>query len=98
MQAAIKALQEAAIVTAAMEARHAEALKDHEKWLIGHDRAMHRIAQGMEQHEKRMERIELNMAEGQRMERIELNLAELGDKLTALIQIVHKWIKRNGAK
>jgi len=68
MQAAIKELQETAIVMAGIQARQAAALKDQAEWLNGHEKRMR-------EHEERMQRIELN-------------LAEATDKLNALINIV----------
>jgi len=56
MQAAIKQLQETAIVMAGIQARQAEAIKDHAEWLVQHDQAMLR-------HEANMARIELGLAE-----------------------------------
>ncbi|MBZ5724430.1 MAG: hypothetical protein LAP87_05480 [Acidobacteriia bacterium] len=43
MQAAIKELQETAIVMAGIQSRQAAALKDHAEWLIAHERAMAEI-------------------------------------------------------
>jgi len=56
MQAAIKQLQETAIVMAGIQARQAEAIKDHTEWLVQHDQAMLR-------HEAIMARVELGLAE-----------------------------------
>jgi hypothetical protein len=42
MQAAITELQEALTVTARIQARHSELLKDHIEWLHSHDLAMAR--------------------------------------------------------
>lgn len=43
MEAAIKQLQDASIVMAALEAKHATMMKDHADWLVAHDKA---IAEG----------------------------------------------------
>ena len=56
MQAAIKELQETAIVMSGIEARQAAALKDQAVWLAGHEKRMR-------EHEERMQRIELNLGE-----------------------------------
>jgi len=40
MEGAIKQLQETAIVMAGIQARQAEALKEHGEWLVSHTRAM----------------------------------------------------------
>ena len=56
MQAAIKELQETAIVMAGIQARQAEALKYHSQWLAEHDKSM-------ADHRKRMEHIETTLAE-----------------------------------
>jgi len=75
MQAAIKELQETAIVMSGIQARQAAALKDQAVWLEGHEKRMR-------EHEERMQRIKRNL------ERIDLNLAEATDKLNALINII----------
>ena len=36
----VKALSDAVTATAAMEARHSRAIKDHAEWLIAHDKAI----------------------------------------------------------
>jgi len=56
MQGAIKQLEETAIVMAGIQARRAEALKEHSLWLQEHDRSM-------AEHRKRMEHIEATLAE-----------------------------------
>jgi hypothetical protein len=61
MQDAIRELQETAIVMSGIQARQAEVLKGQGLWL--------------EQHEKRMQRLETN-------------LAEAGEKLNALTSVV----------
>ncbi len=75
MQAAIKELQETAIVMSGIQARQAAALKDQAEWLAGHEQRMLEQKQRMRDHE-------------QRMERIGMNLSEATDKLNALIKIV----------
>ena len=77
MQAAIKQLQETAIVMAGIQARQAEAIKDHAEWLQAHDRAMLELDARMVRHERNLDRIELG-------------LAEATDKLNALIDIVDR--------
>ena len=42
MEAAIKQLQDASVVMAQLEARHAVMMKDHAEWLVAHDKAMAR--------------------------------------------------------
>ncbi len=68
MQAAIKELQETAIVMSGIQAGQAAVVKEHGEWL--------------EQHEKTMRRIELN-------------LAEATDKLNALIHFVDDQHRRD---
>ncbi len=75
MQAAIKELQETAIVMSGIQARQAAALKDQAEWLEQHEKRMRRHEEWQEQHEKTMRHIEMN-------------LAEATDKLNALINIV----------
>jgi hypothetical protein len=43
MQAAIRELEETAVVMTHLQARQAEMLRDHAEWLQGHDRAMAEI-------------------------------------------------------
>jgi hypothetical protein len=71
MQDAIKKLQKTAIVMSAIQARQAEVRKGQGEWL--------------EQHEKRMQRLETN-------------LAEAGEKLNALISVVEDSVRRNGGQ
>ena len=68
MQDAIRELQETAIVMSGIQARQAEVLKGQGAWL--------------EQHEKRMQRLETN-------------LAEAGEKLNALISVVDDLVRRD---
>ncbi len=56
MQAAIKQLEETAIVMAGIQTKQASALKDHAEWLLEQHEAISR-------HERNMARIELNLAE-----------------------------------
>ena len=56
MQAAIKELQETAIVMSGIQARQAAALKDQAEWLDGHEKRLR-------EHDELLKRIELNLAE-----------------------------------
>jgi hypothetical protein len=40
MEAAIKQLQDASVVMAALEAKHARMMLDHADWLVAHDKAI----------------------------------------------------------
>ena len=71
MQDAIKSLQETATVMAGIQARQAVALKDSANWL--------------EQHEKRLQRLETSSAEA-------------NEKLNALISIVDDLVRRDGGR
>jgi len=75
MQAAIKELQETAIVMSGIQSRQAAVPKDHGEWLEQHEKAQQRHSEWLEQHEKTMQRVDLA-------------LAEVADKLNALIHIV----------
>lgn len=55
MEAAIKQLQEASVVMAALESRHATMMKDHAEWLVTHDKA---IAEARDRDKATDERIE----------------------------------------
>jgi hypothetical protein len=70
MRDAIREFQETAIVMSGIQARQAEVLKG-QGWL--------------EQHEKRMQRLETN-------------LAEAGERLNALISVVDDLGRRNGGQ
>ena len=56
MQAAIKQLEETAIVMAGIQSRQAAVLRDHGEWPEQHEKAMRR-------HDDILHRIELNLAE-----------------------------------
>jgi hypothetical protein len=53
----IKALQDALVVTASMQERHTELLKDHEEWLAGHDKAMLEIREAGKATDERLKKL-----------------------------------------
>ena len=72
MEAAIKELQEAAIVMAGIQSRHVEMLQDHAEWLHSHDRAMIR-------HDKEMaEARERGKATDERIDKMQAEMRERG--------------------
>jgi hypothetical protein len=80
-EGAIRQLQETEIVTAAIQARHAEFLKEHENWLEQSTLAIARHEAWFASHEKAMAKHEEAMAKH------ELVMAEMEDKLNGLIGV-----------
>jgi hypothetical protein len=64
METAIRQLQDASTVMAALEARHAVMMKDHAEWLVAHDKA---IAEARERGKATDARIE---ALGERIDKL----------------------------
>ncbi|HYA18175.1 MAG TPA: hypothetical protein VEF06_11945 [Bryobacteraceae bacterium] len=48
----VKELREAVTATAAMEARHSRAIKDHNEWLVAHDKGMLELREMMRKREE----------------------------------------------
>jgi hypothetical protein len=57
MQAAIKELEEAAIVTSHLQSRQTAMLKDHAEWLQSHDRAITDIRENGRMTDERIEKL-----------------------------------------
>jgi hypothetical protein len=80
MQAAIKELQETAIVLAGLQARQAEVLKGYGQWLEAHERSITRHEQFVARHEQMMAKHDQMMA-------------EMDDKLNGLIAVIDGWVR-----
>jgi hypothetical protein len=82
MEAAIKELQETAIVMAGIQSRQAEMLKDHAEWLQSHDRAMIEILENGRKTDERIDRLQAEARErgqiiDQRIEKLVIAIGEL---------------------
>jgi len=79
-EAAIRQLQETEIVTAAIQARHAQFLKEHNQWLEQSTLAIARHEAWLANHERAMARHDVVMA-------------EIEDKLNGLIGFVDDQVR-----
>ena len=70
MAAALKQLEDAAVVTAALMERHARVMRDHAEWLVAHDKGMAEMRERGKLVDDRIEKL------GERIEKLVSGIGE----------------------
>lgn len=95
IQQTIKDLQDTLAVTAAIQERHNELLKDHAEWLAGHDKAMLEIREAGRATDRRIaKQQEIARATDERIAKLQEAGRATDERIEALVSAIGKLITR----